>query len=416
MSKDTVRQIVLGALVALIIGGAAQAQTIKGFSITVIGVDGKPLAGAKANLLDLSNERNTYTALTEASGEFIQTGISYSDKGYKFTVEAYGGTVSRFIRPGDPDLRSDDSGTRKILLTDLNILKVDLRKCTAFQGVAKEKDGTLIAGAKVKATNLDDETKTFEATTNGKGEYKIENLPFAGKGYRLSLERAGQEPAVQNVQIPFLGALSVDMDLSRFTEMQVAQKAGAAEQARDLYKMADFEGALPLAEEALKSEDTDTRKAALLIKGQCLDKLGRNAEALAALEQYLPMDPQNKDVVGVLSRLAEASGDKSKAEKYQKQFVALGGKIVGVNYNKGVEALNAGDLPTAVKALEAAVQDDPADADAHKALAMTYARTGNYKGVVDHLKVYLKLKPDAPDRGQWEAAIPTFENMAKSQK
>jgi Flp pilus assembly protein TadD len=90
--------------------------------------------------------------------------------------------------------------------------------------------------------------------------------------------------------------------------------------------------------------------------------------------------------------------------------------VTAENFNKGVEALNANRAKDAVAFLEKALLDDPKDAEAHKALAMACAQTGNYRGVVDNLKAYLKLKPDASDRGQWEAAIPQFEEMAKPKK
>lgn len=416
MFKDTVRQVVLGAVIALFAGGAAQAQLMKGFVIKVIGPDGKPVVGAQAKLQDLSNERIHFQGTTDELGEYTQTGTTPNVKGFKFTVVYQGAEVVRLIQRGDKDLKHHDASGVPIYSTlEMNFITIDLRKAITFVGTVKEKDGGAAAGAKLTATDMDDETKTFQATANAKGEYKLADMPFSAKGYKLVVERAGKEPVTQMLSVSQVGELSLDIDLGN-VQIQQESKPNPAEEAREMYGLGDFEGALPKAEEALKDDDPDTRKAALLIKGQCLDKLGRNAEALAAFEQYLPMDPQNKDVVGVLSRLAEAAGEKAKAEKYQKQFVALGGKIVGQNFNKGVEALNAGDVNGAAKFLEAAVADDASDAEAHKALAMAYARTGNYRGVVEHLKAYLKLKPDAPDRGQWEAAIPTFENMAKSQK
>jgi len=407
------------ATLAALVGAAVGAQQIRGFSFTVIGVDGNPVVGAKASLTDLSSEtNNVFEGVTDAHGEFMKTGISYSDKGYKFVVEVNGAQVVRYVHKGDQDLKSDDTGERKILLSTLNQLKLDLRKAVAFKGVVKDETGSPVVGGRVKAVNLDDETKTGETSTNGKGEYEISNLPFSGKGYTLTVERSGLKPIVQRMSVSQLGTLAADLDLSKPQEVRQVQKTSVAKEAQDLYKLGDFEGALAKADEALKdtAEDPNNRKAALLIKGQCLDKLSRAAEAQAVFEEYLPSDPKNVEVVGVLSRLAEQAGDKTKAQEYQKQYLALGGKVTGHHFNQGVEAFNAGDNAGAVKFLELAVSEDPADSEAHKALAMAYARTGNYGGVAEHLKTYLKLKPDAADRAQWEAAIPTFEQMAKPKK
>jgi len=416
--RKAVRWAVVASLAALV-GAAAGAQQIRGLSFTVIGVDGNPVVGAKASLTNLSAEtENVWEGVTDAHGEFMKTGISYSEKGYKFVVEVNGAKVVRYVHKGDQDLKSDDTGERKILLTTLNILKVDLRKAVTFKGVVKDETGTPLTSVVVKAVDLDDETKTAQTTTSGKGEYELAGLPFSGKGYTLTVERASLPPITQRLSVSQVGVLSADLDLSKPQEAHQVEKISAAKEAKDLYGLGDYEGALAKADEALKNteEDAANRKAALLIKGQCLDKLSRASDAMAIFEEYLLADPQNVEVVGVLSRLAEESGNKTKAAEYQKKYLAMGGKVTGHNFNKGVEAFNAGDNATAVQFLELAVKEDPNDPEAHKALAMAYARTSNYGGVADHLKAYLKLKPDAPDRAQWESAIPTFEQMAKPKK
>jgi tetratricopeptide (TPR) repeat protein len=408
-----------GIVVALagLLASTAQAQLIKGFDITVIAPDGNPLKGASASLVDLSNELNHYEGQTDDHGEFMATGITYSTKGYKFTVEYKGAKAMRYILPGDKDLKADDSGQRKIMLTEINYLKVDLRKATAFQGVAKDAAGHPIVGAKVTGVDLDDETKSFNAATNNKGEYELNNLPFSGKGYKLALEQEGKQPYVKMLTIPQLGALKVDFDLGNKEEASaVAAGPSPAQEARDLYNLGDYEGALAKVGDALKENDEATKKPVLLIKAQCLDKLGRSADALAAFEEFNKAFPGDVEVVGVMARLAADAGDAKKADDYKKQYVAMGGKITAENYNKGVEALNAGKAKEAATLFEKAIQDDPKDADAHRELARCLAQTGDYAGAVSHLKTYLKMKPDAPDAGQWQAAIQALEPLANQKK
>ena len=116
-----------GIVVALagLLASTAQAQLIKGFDITVIAPDGNPLKGASASLVDLSNELNHYEGQTDDHGEFMATGITYSTKGYKFTVEYKGAKAMRYILPGDKDLKADDSGQRKIMLTEINSMLIN---------------------------------------------------------------------------------------------------------------------------------------------------------------------------------------------------------------------------------------------------------------------------------------------------
>ncbi len=379
---------------------AAQAQLIKGFDIEVIAPDGSPLKGASASLVDLSSELNHYEGKTDDHGEFMGTGINYSTKGYKFSVDYNGAKVVRYIMPGDQDLKADDSGQRKIMLTEINFIKLDLRKASSFQGVAKDASGKPIPGAKITAIDIDDETKSFSANTNGKGEYEIKNLPFSGKGYKLTLEQQGQPPYVQMITISQLGALRIDFDLSKKQESApVPQGPTSAQEARDLYNLGDYEGSLGKADEALKTSDDATRKPVLLIKAQCLDKLGRSADALAAFEEFNKAYPGDKEVVGVMARVASDAGDSKKADEYKKQYVALGGKVTAENYNKGVEAFNAGNMKDAVKYFELAIKDNPEDADAIRQLGTAYGATKQFGKAVPLLEHYLTLKPDASDAG-----------------
>lgn len=416
----TAKKVVMWGIVAAFAGflaSTAQAQLIKGFDIAVVAPDGSPLKGASASLVDLTNESNHYEGQTDDHGEFMATGIAYSVKGYKFMVECGGAKAIRYILPGDKELQADDTGERKILLTQINYLKVDLRKATIFQGVAKDAAGNPIVGAKVTGVDLDDAAKSFNATTNNKGEYELKNLPFSGKGYKLTLEQEGKQPYVKMLNIPQLGALKVDFDLGNKDEAAaVAQGPSPAQEARDLYDLGDYEGALAKAGESLKGNDESTKKPVLLIKAQCLDKLGRSADALAAFEEFNKAFPGDVEVMGVMARLAADGGDAKKADDYKKQYVAMGGKVTAENYNKGVEALNAGNAKGAAALFQKAIQDDPKDADAHRELARCLAQTGDYAGAVSNLKTYLKMKPDAQDAGQWQAAIQALEPLANQKK
>ena len=90
-------------------------------------------------------------------------------------------------------------------------------------------------------------------------------------------------------------------------------------------------------------------------------------------------------------------GDKAKAEAYKKEFQAKGGKVLGETYNKGVEAVNAGDAVKAAQLFEQAVKEDPNDADAQKNWAVALAQLNKPAEAISHLQTYLKLRPNADD-------------------
>ncbi|MEJ2367152.1 MAG: tetratricopeptide repeat protein [Acidobacteriota bacterium] len=398
--KFLVKSICLGVLLSMTALGVS-AQLSKGFYGHVIGPDGKPVANAQVTFQDQSNLENTYKTKTNEKGYYSYAGLPYSTKGYQITAEI-------------PDLPP------MIMMKNVKVgqrVEVTLDASTAigFQGKVLDEKGGGVAGAVITIENLaDSKTRTIKSERGG--AYKITNLPYSEAGYKLSVKTPAGKTESKSIRINQMATLQVDFDFGKDEQASGPAASNDAADAKDLYTMGDYQGALEKADKALQTKDKSNRKAALFIKAASLKELGRTDEAIAAFEQYNSEYSGNKDVVGILSDLYDKKGDKAKADKYRKLFVQLGGKLTMQNYNDGVKALNAGKAKEAVGLFRKAITDDPSNADAHRELARALAQTGDYAGAIEQLKLYLKKKPNASDAAQWENAIKTLEPLAKQQK
>ncbi len=418
--KVAFRFAILGALTFLV-AAAASAQLAKGFRGKVLDMGGKPVAGATVSLTDESNPGNHYDVKTDDHGEYIQIGIPYSEKGYEVSVHLPGMPVLGMI--AKPKLMT---------LTDLTF---DPRKCVGFQGTVNDKGGRPLSNVTVTITNLDDEAHPFTTKTDSKGFYKKTDLPYSDKGYKLTAQIPGEAPLSKSLAVPpqMVGQADSQAEgpIHQVAVMVADLKFGAPEEgstgtsqtasqtaeAKQMYDLGDYEGALAKADEAIASKDTDKEslKAAKLIRATCLKKLDRTDEAIAAFEDYNKDNPGNVNVLGELYNLCEKKGDKAKAEMYKKEFQAKGGQVQGATYNEGVNALNDGNAEKAVTLFQAAIKENPADPDSHRELARSYAQLGKFPETIEELKIYLKMKPNADDAETWKQAIAGLEQAVQQQ-
>lgn len=412
---------VLGvAAIALLLAVGASAQLSKGFRGRVVDMGGKPLAGVTVTFQDQANAGNHYTVKTDDHGDYTQIGLPYTDKGYTITAQI----------PG----MSEMGMTIKPKLMDILELIFDPRRCVGLQGTVKDKQGQVVSNATLTIVNLADETHPFTVKADSKGFFHKTELPYSDKGYRIDCQIPGEQPLSRNFSMPaqMIGVperdpqggtpifqmvvLDLSFDFANPTQSGAggAPVASKAADAQQLFKMADYEGALGKADEAIAANDNT--KEAMLIKATSLERLDRDDEALAAFEAYNKAYPGDVNIVGEMYKLADKKGDKTKAEAYKKEFLAKGGKISGQIYNDGVKALNEGNATKAADFFKQAIKENPNDPDAHRELARCYAQTGDFQGTIDELNIYLKMKPNASDAETWKQAIAGLQQAIQQQQ
>lgn len=271
-----------------------------------------------------------------------------------------------------------------------------------FRGKVLDREGKPVVGVTVVIQDKSSTTNHYETKTDERGHYIYAGLPYSADGYFVSV-KVGDLPEVKKLEkVKILDPVELNFDMSKDITVEEV-KASPASQAKELFGMEEYEGALEKANEALLQNDNV--KAASFLKAACLLKLGRLDDALTAFESYNAKYPGDMNTLGQLADLYDRKGDKAKAEEYKKQFKAKGGQISGDTYNQGVQAFNAGDFAKAIESFQSAIKEDPNDADAHRELAKCYSSTGKYSKAVEELKTYLKMKPNAEDKATYEAAI-----------
>jgi tetratricopeptide (TPR) repeat protein len=289
-----------------------------------------------------------------------------------------------------------------------------------FKGRVLDRDGKPVADCPVIFEDLSNQQNHYETKTAANGTYIYTGVPFSDKGYtiKVKIPNHPELPEVSKVDKPkIMEFTEVDFDMRKDLVMKGGEaKPSPAAEAKKLYDMNDYEGALSKAQEAMSETDPNSLKVASLIKASCLQNLGRNDEAITAYEGFNTTYPGNVDVIGNLAKLYDQKGDKAKADAYKKEFQAKGGKVLGETYNKGVEALNSGDAAKASGLFEQALKEDPNDADAHKNWAVALAQLNKPAQAIEQLQIYLKLRPNAEDAETWKAAISGLQAMIDQQK
>jgi tetratricopeptide (TPR) repeat protein len=398
--RVAVRFLAFSALAMLLAVGAS-AQLAKGFRGRVYDQNGKPVAGVPVVFEDLANSANHYEIKTEANGEFAQMGLSYSAAGYKISASI----------PNFPTMTK----TEVARLMELVEVNFDPRKGLGFAGTVKDKAGQPVSGAKITIVNLADESKPYTEKTDGKGQYRRVDLPYTEKGYKLICEIPGEQPMTKTVGVQQIAVLdgSFTVGATQETAQGGPPASSKASDAKAMFELGDYEGALGKADEAIAANDN--ANIAKLIKATCLARLDRTDEAIAAFEDYNKDNPGDVNILGELYKLYEKKGDKAKTDQYRKEFVAKGGQISGQTYNDGVNALNAGNAQKAAELFKQAVKENATDPDAHRELARCYAQMGKFQETVDELQIYLKMKPNAEDASTWKSAIQGLEQAIQQQ-
>jgi tetratricopeptide (TPR) repeat protein len=290
-----------------------------------------------------------------------------------------------------------------------------------IKGKVLDREGKPVIGTVVTFVDQSNIQNSYQIKTDKDGIYLYAGLPFSTLGYKVSV-KVGDLPEVSKViKVKTLEIVELNFDMKTDLVAQETRQeiANPAADAQELFKNEDFQGAVLKADEALSASDKTNEKVVLLIKARSLEKLNRSDEELQTylkFQELYPKSDKEKEVFGRIADIYDQKGDKANAEKYKKLFKDLGGLVIAENYNEGVTRLNQGDAQGAADFFKKAITDDANDPDAHRELARALAQLGDYGGAVEHLKLYLKMKPSADDADQWNQAITALEPMVKGSK
>jgi tetratricopeptide (TPR) repeat protein len=132
-----------------------------------------------------------------------------------------------------------------------------------------------------------------------------------------------------------------------------------------------------------------------LIEGALADhKAGRFAEAIAAYQRFLELQPQSVEIRSNLGAALVHEGRYQEAIDQYRQALAVDATRTAVRLNLALALYKAWEIAEAAQELEKVVAGQPDNKNARLLLADCYLRMGQFKKVVDVLAI---LEPTAAD-------------------
>lgn len=271
-------------------------------------------------------------------------------------------------------------------------------------GTVVDPEGQPIAGLKVTLSQPGTSYKQ-EKTTDAKGKFSLLVLD-ATKEYLLRMEREGYDPFEETIKPKPGDTLRLDYTLT----MSAPKQAGpSAEEIQQLEGKNQAIAAFNEGVTTLKGGDLSTAAAkfeaaiqldpALAPAHGALAEIyaeqGKNAEALAAADRYLELEPGNVRGLRVRFDAAKAMGDKEKtAQALQALAAADKSRDTAIRiYNLGAEASRAGDRDGAVNYLKQAIEVDPTLDQAYTALGQVLVVKKDFKQAAEVMDKLLARSP-----------------------
>ncbi len=182
-----------------------------------------------------------------------------------------------------------------------------------------------------EAAELIGQTNALKYNTDGKAAMKAKDFPTAIECFKkvLELDPANGAAAVQlgqaymragqfeesNAALEIAKANGQEENAAKLMSQNYLKMAQAASKAKKYQEAVDL---------AAKSNEALENGNAYKIAASSLQKLGKNAECIAACEKYLEVTPNAKDAGGIICTIAvlyQQAGDKAKAKEYYEKIV-----------------------------------------------------------------------------------------------
>lgn len=282
-------------------------------------------------------------------------------------------------------------------------------------GVVSDTAGAPLAAVTITVTTPEITTFKLERKTDGKGKYSVLLLDGT-RQYVFRFEKEGYQAYEESIK-PRLGEpLRRDFVLGSVTAGAAAvapPTAPADAPARqeptgaDLAVMAFNEGvaAHQAGDRALatqKFEEAAELNPELMQAHYALGAIaleeGRHAEAAAAADRAVALDPTYVRALDLRWRAYTLLGDKEKAQAAAEALATADPEQGAVAlFNRATELFNAGDAAGALGLLERLLAGTPDHPKAHYMLGLCYLNQGKEAEAKLHLQRFLELSPEDPD-------------------
>jgi Flp pilus assembly protein TadD len=376
------------------------------FEGTVVTVDGVPVADAEVSATTSPERGGTKTVKTKKDG--------------KFKIP--------FLNPGPYRLAVSKGDLR---LGALHVVARNVRKETTFDADVAVSEGRTTEEMGIESSS----TVTFTATL---GEPRPEGAApgqEAGPDVLAEASRAIRENRLGDAEPMLRTFLEANPDdpgalyllgvcalqggraaeakthLERALELNPTQPGVRAQLATANYQVGDKDKAVALLREEVDLSPGEA--APLLNLGIVLQDLGRKAEAAEAFERAIALSPTDPGPYMELVTLYTDLGREADAEAMMQRLEAVAKPDPRRWFNIGASYSNRGDEAKAEMAYRKSLEADPNFPEGHRELGFTLLRKGDMKGAVAYLETYLKLRPDAADKGEVQEMLKEARKSAK---
>lgn len=284
------------------------------------------------------------------------------------------------------------------------------------KGVVTDNKNQPVDGAKV-TIEMASSGRKYETKTNKKGEYI--QIGLSSGPYKVVAEKDKLASAPGNVNVRANTTQQANLMLGVASAAASAEAAAKTEQLKKVFQEGVDLSAAGKHDEAIAKFN----EAAVLSPNcyDCYNNIGYTYsqtkewdKAEAAYKKSIELKADDAAAYNGLATVynAERKFDLAaeagaKAAQLAGSLSASGGAAgsADAQYNQGVILWNAGKIPEAKKAFEAAVQANPNHAEAHFQLGMSLVNEGNMAGAATEFDTYLKLAPDGPNSATAKALL-----------
>jgi tetratricopeptide (TPR) repeat protein len=277
-----------------------------------------------------------------------------------------------------------------------------------IRGIVRDDKGQPIDGASV-IIEMTSTGRRYEIKTNRKGEYL--QIGLASGEHKVSARKDKLASAPTDVTVR----------IGQPTELNFTLGAGGAgggnaelsKKAAELKKL--FDEGVAASSAGRHGEAIERFNQAVLVSPDCSDcynNIGFSHmqqkeydQAEAAYKKASEIKPDDANAYSGLANIYNAQRKFDLAAQASAKATELsggaaaggGGGSAEAQFNQGVILWNAGKIPDAKKAFEAAIKADPNHAESHYQLGMALVNEGNLQAAAGEFETYLKLAPSGPN-------------------
>jgi tetratricopeptide (TPR) repeat protein len=260
-----------------------------------------------------------------------------------------------------------------------------------------------IPGATVKFESTGGRTVKQEYKADKNGEYRFLVLD-ATLTYNFTWSADGYQPSEEKIKLKLGDVTTRDVALTPLSAVQ-ATAAPAQQQAKAEPAVLAYNDGASLANDGKNAEAIAKMEEAVSLKPefaaayQALARLYArtkdHTKAIDSANKALAISGDDPDMFAILAEQYAASGQKEKAAEFRKKAPADANLL----FNDAARLINEGKDNQAEPLLKQAITANDKMAAAYYELGMLYVRTGKNADAKANLNKYLELEPDGKEAG-----------------